>query len=102
LPIDVGSISLRKLNDVFTIWFALIVSGMAEDRAWMYNRWSRNGRYSDEWVAKTKDFVDHVFSLSLTDIVRCPCMRHENSIFLNKERVSLHFYQFGFMPEYEV
>jgi hypothetical protein len=75
---------------------------MADDRAWMYNGWSRNGRHSDDWVAKTKDFVDHVFSLSLTGTVRCPCRRHENSIFLNKERVSLDLCQFGFMPEYEV
>jgi hypothetical protein len=28
---------------------------MAEDRAWMYNGWSRNGCHSDDWVAKTKD-----------------------------------------------
>ena len=87
-----------KLNNGFTIWFGLTVSGMAEDRAWMYNDWSRNGRHSDEWVAKTKDFVDHVFALSLTGTVRCPCRRHENSIFLNKERVSLDLCQFGFMP----
>jgi hypothetical protein len=46
--------------------------------------------------------VDHVFSLSLTGTVRCPCRRHENSIFLNKERVSLDLSQFGFMPRYEV
>jgi hypothetical protein len=75
---------------------------MAEDRAWMYNDCNRNGCHSDDWVAKTKDFVDHVFSLSLTDIVRCSCRRHENSMFLNKERVSLDLYQFGFMPKYDV
>jgi hypothetical protein len=75
---------------------------MAEDRAWMYNGWSRNGRHYDDWVAKTKDFVDHVFSLSLTDTVRCPCRRHKNNIFLNKERVSLDLCQFRFMPGYEV
>jgi hypothetical protein len=46
--------------------------------------------------------VDHVFSLSLTGTVRCPCRRHENNIFLNKERVSLDPYQFGFMLGYEV
>jgi hypothetical protein len=84
------------------IWFSLTVSSMAEDRAWMYNDWSRNGRHSDEWVAKTKDFVDHVFALSLTDTFRCSCRRHENIIFLNKERVSLDLCQFGFMPGYEV
>jgi hypothetical protein len=95
--VPVGPIPFRKLNDVFTIWFALTVSGMAEDREWMYNGWGRNGHHSDEWVAKTKYFVDHVFSLSLTSTVRCPSRRHENSIFFNKERVRLDLYQFGFM-----
>jgi hypothetical protein len=37
LPIDVGSIPLTKLNDVFMIWSTLTVSSMVEDRAWMYN-----------------------------------------------------------------
>jgi hypothetical protein len=46
--------------------------------------------------------VDHVFSLSLTGTVRCPCWQHENSIFLNKERVILDLCQFEFMPGYEV
>jgi hypothetical protein len=75
---------------------------MAEDRAWMYNGLSRNGRHSDDWVAKIKDFVDHIFFLSLTGTVTCPCRRHKNSIFLNKERVSLDLCQFGFMPGYKV
>jgi hypothetical protein len=46
--------------------------------------------------------VDHIFSLSLTGTVRCPYRRHENSIFLNKERVSLDLCQFGFMLGYKV
>jgi hypothetical protein len=90
------------LNNVFRIWFGLTVSGMAEDRAWMYHGWSKNGHHSDDSVAKTKDFVDHVFSLSLIDTFRCPCRRHENNIFLIKERVSLYLCQFGFMSGYEV
>jgi hypothetical protein len=56
----------------------------------------------DEWVVKTKDFVDRAFFLSLTGTIRCPCRLHENSILLNKERVSLDLCQFGFMPGYEV
>jgi hypothetical protein len=47
----------------------------------------RNGRHSVEWVAKTKEFMDHMFSLLLTNIIRCPCKRHKNNIFLNKEIV---------------
>jgi hypothetical protein len=102
LPIDVGPISLRKLNDVFTIWSALTACNMAGDRVWMYNGWSKNEHHSDEWVAKTKEFVDHAFSLSLTSTVRYPYRRHENWIFLNKERVSLNLCQIGFMPIYKM
>jgi hypothetical protein len=57
---------------------------MAKARVWMYNGWSRNGCHYDDWVANTKDFVDHEFSLSLTDTVKCPCRRQENNTFLNK------------------
>jgi hypothetical protein len=46
--------------------------------------------------------VDRAFSLSLTSTVRCPCRRHENNIFLNKERGSLDLYQFRFMPGYKM
>jgi hypothetical protein len=98
LPIDVGLIPLNKFNNVFTIWFALTASGMTEDREWMYDGWSRNGRHSDEWVAKTKNFVD----------LRSPCHQPtlsdalvggtKNYIFLNKERVSLDLCEFGFIP----
>jgi hypothetical protein len=75
---------------------------MTEDSVWMYSGWSRNGHYSDEWVAKTIDFVDRAFSLSLTGTVRCPFRWHKNIIFLNKERFSIDLCQFGFMPRYEV
>jgi hypothetical protein len=46
--------------------------------------------------------VDHVLSLSLTSTVRRPYRRHKNSIFFNKERVSLDLCQFGFMSGYKV
>jgi hypothetical protein len=55
--------TVDKVNNVFIIWSGLTVSGMAKDRAWMYNGWSRNVRHSDDWVAKTKYFLYHVFSL---------------------------------------
>jgi hypothetical protein len=68
----------------------------------MYNGWTKNGNHSDEWVAKTEEFLDCVLSFSLTSKVRCLYRRHKNSIFLHKERVSLDLYRFGLMPGYEV
>jgi hypothetical protein len=47
---------------------------------------------SDEWVGKTKDFVDHAFSMSLTDTAGCSCRQHRNNIFLNKDKVSLDLF----------
>jgi hypothetical protein len=89
LSIDVGPMDLSKLNALFTTWLVLTASDMTKDHKWMYNGCTNTKRHSDEWVAKTKEFVDRVFFLSLTGNVICPCRRHENNIFLNMERVSL-------------
>jgi hypothetical protein len=35
----------------------------------MYNGWDKEGKYIDEWMDKTTDFLDHTFSLS--KIVQC-------------------------------
>lgn len=87
MPIDVGSIHLRNMNVVFTKWPTITVLGLVEYCKWMYNGWSRNGRYSDEWIDKTKVFLDHVFSMSLTDTARCPCRQHENNIFFIRKEL---------------
>jgi hypothetical protein len=70
LSIDVELIHLRKLNVVFMTWLALIASIMTEDPKWMYNGSTKTRHHSDEWVAKTKVFVDYVFFLSLTGKVK--------------------------------
>ena len=75
---------------------------MAEDRKWMYDGWSKTGRHSDEWVVKTKEFVDRAFSFSRTGMASCPCRLHGNNNFFDYERLSLDLCQFGFMPRYEV
>jgi hypothetical protein len=72
LSIDVELIHLRKLNVVFMTWLALIASIMTEDPKWMYNGSTKTRHHSDEWVAKTKMFVDYVFFLSLTGKVKMP------------------------------
>ena len=75
---------------------------MSEDRKWMYDGWRKNGRHSDEWFTKTKNFIEHAFSLTRIGKVKCPCKVHGNCVVLDKERVSLDLCQFGFMPGYEV
>jgi hypothetical protein len=64
-----------------------MASCMTEDRRWMYNAWNKNVIHSAEWLAKTKKFMDHMFSLSLTSTVICPYNWHENNIFLNKKEL---------------
>jgi hypothetical protein len=55
---------------------------MTEDHKWMCNGWTKTRHHYDEWVLKTKEFVDRAFFLSLTSKVRFPCRQHENIIFV--------------------
>jgi hypothetical protein len=68
----------------------------------MYDGWRKNGAHSREWVDKTNKFIEHVFSLSNTGIVRCPCSKGRNGLSHNKKNVSTHICRFGYMSGYEV
>jgi hypothetical protein len=48
---------------------------MGDDRRWMYDGWKRNRAHIDEWWEKTGDFIERVFSLMITEKIRCPCMK---------------------------
>jgi hypothetical protein len=48
---------------------------MGDDRRWMYDGWKRNRAHTDEWWEKTGDFIERVFSLMITEKIRCPCMK---------------------------
>ena len=67
---------------------------MGEDRSWMYNGWDKSGAHSNEWVAKTKAFLDHAFSLSSIGKVRCPCNQCQNFKLFDKTEVALDLRRF--------
>ena len=77
-------------------------ASMGEDRQWMYNGWKKSKVHSKEWFDKTDRFIDRAFSLSDTDVVRCPCNNCRNAKSHDRRRLSLHLCKFGFMPGYEV
>jgi hypothetical protein len=75
---------------------------MGDDRKWIYDGWRKNGAHSREWVDKTNKFIEHAFSLSNTEIVRCPCNKCQNGLSHDKKKASIHICRFGYMPGYEV
>jgi hypothetical protein len=74
---------------------------MGDDHGWMYSGWDKEGNYTDEWIDKTKSFLDCAFSLS--KIVQCSCSRCHNTRCLeDTTTISIHFCNNGFMPGYKV
>ena len=76
---------------------------MGEDRRWMYDGWDKTGRkaHSAEWRIKTQAFIDHAFSLTTRNEVRCPCRQHGNGKFHNRMDLVKDLVEFGFTPNYE-
>jgi hypothetical protein len=64
---------------------------MVEDLGWMYDGWKKGGGHMKEWMNKTKEFIDHAFSLANNGGVKCPCNRCRNSVCEDKRTLSLHF-----------
>jgi hypothetical protein len=75
---------------------------MSEDRGWMYSGRKKGGGHTNEWVNKTKKFVNRAFSLVNNRGVKCPCSKCKNSVCEDRRTLSLHLYMIGFMPGYEV
>ena len=76
---------------------------MGDDRRWMYDGWNINQAHSDEWIAKSNDFINRAFSLSTIDKIRCPC-KCKNAKLFDKFTVSIYavrvqiFIKLGFPP----
>jgi hypothetical protein len=75
---------------------------MAEDRGWMHGGWKKSGAHTREWMNKTREFIDHAFSLPTNRGVKCPCSRCRNALCQDKRTLTLHLCKFGFMLGYEV
>ena len=74
---------------------------MDEDREWMYTGWSKNGKFTDEWVDKTDAFLELVFSkVKGVSVTWCPCSRCKNMKRQNKKVMGQHLGRNGFTPYY--
>ena len=74
------------------------------DRGWMYSGWKR-GRPSNEWVEKTKEFLDRAFSipeLVESDTIKCPCSICRNYFRQKRPRIELHLCHNGFRENYQM
>jgi hypothetical protein len=72
---------------------------MVEGHGWMYGGWKKGGAHTKEWMNKTQEFIDHVFSLSNSHGVKCPS---RNIVCDDKRTLTLHICKVGFMPGYVV
>jgi hypothetical protein len=69
----------------------------------MYSGWKR-GRLSNEWVDKTKGFLDHAFSipeLVESDTIRCPCFICRSYFRHKRPRIELHLCHNGSKENYQ-
>jgi hypothetical protein len=73
-----------------------------QGHGWMYGGWKKNGAHTTEWMNKTQEFIDHAFSGSLDEGVKCPCSRCKNALRQDKMTLTLHLCMFGFKLGYEV
>jgi len=73
------------------------------DRGWMYSGWKR-GRPSNEWVDKTKEFLDRAFSipeLVENGTIRCPCSLCRNYFKHKRTRIELDLCHNRFRENYQ-
>ncbi|KAJ0921118.1 putative Transposase-associated domain-containing protein [Helianthus annuus] len=82
------------------------------NRAWMYKMTNSDGFINTEYCENLKKWLDFVYSKdSVVDRrvtkrrkivydIRCPCLRCQNSIYLDRETVQKHLLKKGFMLDY--
>jgi hypothetical protein len=68
----------------------------------MYGGWKKGGAHTTEWMNKTQEFINRVFSSPNNHGVKCPCSRCRNVVCEDKMTLTLHLCKVGFMPGYEV
>jgi hypothetical protein len=68
----------------------------------MYDGWTKSGAQTTEYMNKTQEFIDHVFSRPPDEGVKYPCNRCRNVLCGDKRTLTLHLCKFGFISGYEV
>jgi hypothetical protein len=92
--------SERKRKTILILYITTI-SGMDDDRRWMYDGWKRNGANTDGWWDKANDFIERAFSLVTIEKIRCPCVKCQNAGCSDKVIMTKHLVWNGFTSDYE-
>jgi hypothetical protein len=72
-----------------------------DDREWMYTGRPSQRAFTDEWIEKTKAFIDRAFALVLGALaIWCPCSRCANRRRQPKDVMSTHLCKNGFTADY--
>jgi hypothetical protein len=58
--------------------------------------------HTDEWWEKASDFIEHGFSLTTIEKIRCPCVKYQNTRYFDKVILIKHLVQNGFTADYEM
>jgi hypothetical protein len=75
---------------------------MSDDRQWMDDCWKRNGARTYEWWKKTSNFIEHAFSLAITEKIRCLCVKCQNARCFDKVILMKHLVRNGYTADYEM
>jgi hypothetical protein len=92
--------SERKSKTILILYIATI-SGMGDDRQWMYDGWKRTGANTDGWWDKANDFIERTFSLMTIEKISCPCVKCQNTRCSDKVIMTKHLVRNGFTSDYE-
>jgi hypothetical protein len=82
-----------------TICICYLVLEMVDDRRAMYDGFSKKSGHLAEWVRIVKEFLNKAFADGCR-VAKCPCTICWNYRFLTRDKVQIHLYQEGFMPNY--
>ncbi|KAL6653512.1 hypothetical protein ACP70R_009090 [Stipagrostis hirtigluma subsp. patula] len=76
---------------------------MADNCEWMYSGWKRGRPPTDEWIERTKEFLDRAFSnpsLAADGQVKCPCSLCRNFARHKRQTIEMHLCREGFKENY--
>lgn len=68
----------------------------------MQDGWSKSYSHLAEWRAKTRDFINHTFSMSLVAKIWCLCTMYRNTKSFDKWTITKHLCEIGFVQDNEM
>ena len=85
--------------NIFVKYISALISLEMENRDWMYSGRAGASQISDEWLAKTYEFLDFAFAKN-PRLTWCPCKCCKNQRRQTKDDMGFHLAKSGYMPNY--